>query len=205
MENITTDQDFEEQIKTKDKLILVDFFATWCGPCQVLGPILEKLSGHFKEKIVFVKADLDNIPQTAQKFGVEKIPTVIVFKNGEPLSGFVGLIPEKSIKEWLENILEKEKSPAPTDDKQNKVEKMKKEFSDYAKKNGFKLNPDEKTVERVIDGLLRNKEKYGEEYCPCRRVSGDKEEDTKKICPCFWHKDEIEKDGHCFCQLYFKS
>ena len=82
---------------------------------------------------------------------------------------------------------------------------MKKEFSDYAKKNGFKLNPDEKTVERVIDGLLRNKEKYGEEYCPCRRVSGDKEEDTKKICPCFWHKDEIEKDGHCFCQLYFKS
>jgi len=89
-------------------------------------------------------------------------------------------------------------------DNQEKIEGLKKEYGEYAKNNGFQLNPDEKTVNRIIDGLLRNEEKYGEKYCPCRRVSGNAEEDSKKICPCFWHKDEIKKDGHCFCNLYIK-
>ena len=84
------------------------------------------------------------------------------------------------------------------------IKKLIEEFKEYAMANGFKLNPDEKTVKRVIEGLLRNEEKYGKKYCPCRRVTGDEAEDAKKICPCFWHKDEIEKDGHCFCQLYVK-
>ena len=84
------------------------------------------------------------------------------------------------------------------------IEELKKEYAEYAKSNRFKLNPDDKTVERIISGLLRNQEKYGEMYCPCRRVSGNKEEDKQKICPCFWHKDEIAKDGHCFCNLYIK-
>jgi ferredoxin-thioredoxin reductase catalytic chain len=78
------------------------------------------------------------------------------------------------------------------------------EFSEYAKNNGFQLNPDEKIVERIINGLLANEKKYGKKYCPCRRVSGNEEEDAKKICPCFWHKDEIKKDGHCFCNLYVR-
>ena len=68
----------------------------------------------------------------------------------------------------------------------------------------MKLNPDKKIVERVMAGLAENEKKYGAKYCPCRRVSGNKEEDAKKICPCIWHKDEIEKDGHCFCNLYVK-
>jgi len=85
------------------------------------------------------------------------------------------------------------------------TEELKKKYKEYAENNGFTLNPDEKTVERVITGLLRNEEKYGEKYCPCRRVSGNKEEDAKKICACVWHKDEIEKDGHCFCNLYVKK
>ncbi|MFA6190317.1 MAG: ferredoxin-thioredoxin reductase catalytic domain-containing protein [Candidatus Staskawiczbacteria bacterium] len=89
-------------------------------------------------------------------------------------------------------------------DKKDIVEKLKKDFTEHAKNNGFQLNPDEKVVERIIDGLLRNEEKYGAQYCPCRRVSGDKEEDAKKICPCIWHKDEVEKGGHCFCNLYVK-
>jgi len=109
MENITTDQYFEEQIKTKDKLILVDFFATWCGPCQILGQILEKLAEHFEGKIVFMKADVDNIPITSQKFNVEKIPTVILFKNGKAISSFVGLIPENTIRQWLDNFLKENK------------------------------------------------------------------------------------------------
>jgi ferredoxin-thioredoxin reductase catalytic subunit len=85
-----------------------------------------------------------------------------------------------------------------------KIEELKKQFKEYAESNGFHLNPDEKTVERIINGLLGNKEKHGEIYCPCRRVTGNKEEDSQKICPCFWHKDEIAKDGHCFCNLYVK-
>ena len=83
-------------------------------------------------------------------------------------------------------------------------EEYEKEFAEYAKNNGIQLNPDKKVVDRIIKGLLGNKEKYGERYCPCRRVTGNKEEDAKKICPCFWHKDEIKKDGHCFCRLYVK-
>ena len=84
------------------------------------------------------------------------------------------------------------------------MEELIKKYSEYAKNNGFQLNPDKKVVERIIDGLLKNEAKYGKKYCPCRRISGNKEEDSKKICPCFWHKDEIEKDGHCFCNLYVK-
>jgi ferredoxin-thioredoxin reductase catalytic subunit len=87
---------------------------------------------------------------------------------------------------------------------QEKIQQLKKEYSDYAKANGFNLNPDEKTVERIINGLLMNEEKYGKKYCPCRRVTGNEQEDAQKICPCIWHKDEITKDGKCFCGLYTK-
>ena len=85
-----------------------------------------------------------------------------------------------------------------------KIEQLKKEYSEYAKNNGFNLNPDDKAVERIINGLLMNEQKHGAKYCPCRRISENKEEDSKKICPCVWHKDEIKKDGHCFCNLYVK-
>ena len=101
-----TDENFDKEINVAaDKLVLVDFFATWCEPCSVLAPILERLAEHFKEKIIFAKANLDNIPLAAQKFQVEKIPTVILFKSGEPINGFVGLMQESSIKDWLKNIL----------------------------------------------------------------------------------------------------
>ncbi len=85
-----------------------------------------------------------------------------------------------------------------------KIEELIKEFDEYAKNNGFQLNPDKKTVERIINGLLENEKKYGKKYCPCRRISGNELEDSKKSCPCFWHKDEIKKDGHCLCNLYVK-
>lgn len=74
----------------------------------------------------------------------------------------------------------------------------------YAEANGFKLNPDEKTVDRILDGLLLNEQKHGNIYCPCRRAKGNKEEDAKIICPCIYHKEEIAKDGKCFCGLFVK-
>ncbi len=84
------------------------------------------------------------------------------------------------------------------------VKKIIKDCREYAEKNGFKLNPDTKAVERLINGLFENEKKHGERYCPCRRITGNLEEDKLKICPCAWHKEEIAKDGHCCCRLYFK-
>jgi ferredoxin-thioredoxin reductase catalytic chain len=80
-------------------------------------------------------------------------------------------------------------------------EELIKQYEEYAAENGFKLNPNPKIVEGIVNGLLAREEKLGERYCPCRRVTGDKEEDKKIICPCIYHKDEIEKDGHCHCNL----
>ena len=86
-----------------------------------------------------------------------------------------------------------------------KIEEIIKDYEAYAQKEGFRLNPDRRIVEGIIKGLLRNEEKYGARYCPCRRVSGNQEEDQPKICPCQWHKEEIERDGHCFCRLFYKT
>ena len=72
-----------------------------------------------------------------------------------------------------------------------------------AEKRNWKLNPDNEMVKIVLEGLNKNREKYGFFYCPCRVVVGDKEKDKDKICPCKWSKEEIEKDGHCHCILYF--
>ncbi len=96
-----TDQNFEEEIKKNQKPVLVDFFADWCPPCQILSPILEKLEKEFGEKIVFAKINVDESPLTAQKFGINPIPTVVLLKGGEPIASFVGLMPEAEIKNWL--------------------------------------------------------------------------------------------------------
>ena len=104
-----TDANFDKEIGSTDKFVLVDFFATWCGPCTVLGPILEKVAEHFKDKIILVKANVDDFPITSQKLGVEKIPMVALFKDGKAINGFVGLLPEKTIKDWLENSIKESK------------------------------------------------------------------------------------------------
>jgi len=74
----------------------------------------------------------------------------------------------------------------------------------YAKKNGFRLNPDAEALERVTKGLLANEQKYGQRYCPCRRISGNPESDAKIICPCVYHLEELKKYGHCLCMLFAK-
>ena len=76
---------------------------------------------------------------------------------------------------------------------------------EYAKKKGFKLNPDKKIVDITIKGLLKKENEFGFRYCPCRKVTGNKEEDKKIICPCIYHEEEIKKDGHCLCMLFFRK
>jgi len=100
-----TDQNFENEIQAAEEPILVDFFATWCLPCSVLSPILDKLESEFKEKVIFAKINVDTTPKISQKYGINPIPTVILFKKGEPVGEFIGLKSESEIKEWLENQL----------------------------------------------------------------------------------------------------
>ena len=202
-----TDQNFETEIKKQDKLVLVDFFATWCEPCNMLAPVLEKVAEDLKDKIVLMKVYLDDAPATASKFNVDRIPTVIVFKNNQPITGFMGLQSEMQIKKILEDVL---KSGTGTEketekERENKIKEISESYYNYAISQGFRLNPDKKTTDRVINGLLENEKKYGEKYCPCRRVTGDAEKDAKIICPCAYHKDEVAKDGHCVCNLFVRS
>ena len=204
---ILTDENFEIEINNTNKPVLVDFFTAWCEPCSILAPILEKITEDFEGKFILAKANLDDNPLTAQKFGISQIPTVVFFSNGKPMSGFIGVRPEAVIKEWLENIMIKENEKAPSasiNDTQEKIGGLIKDYSGYARKNGFQLNTNEETVKRIIQGLLVNEKKYGKKYCPCRRITGNQEEDSKNICPCSYHLKEIEKDGHCICGLFVK-
>ena len=83
-------------------------------------------------------------------------------------------------------------------------EQLLKQCKDYAKDNGFRLNPDQKVVNYLVGALLEREKKYGKRYCPCRRVKGIEKKDNKIICPCVYHKKEIKKDGHCHCFLFVK-
>ena len=85
-----------------------------------------------------------------------------------------------------------------------KVKNIINDYEKYAEQNGFRLNPDKKMVEVIIKGLIKNEEKFGKRYCPCRRVKGEPELDKKIICPCVYHKKEIEDQGHCHCFLFVK-
>ena len=195
-----TDENFEREISSLREPVLVDFWASWCSPCLVLGPILEKLVNEYREKLILAKVNLDTAPLAAQKYGIEQIPTVILFKEGKPISGFVGVRPEPQIREWLEENLRKHEAGESEEERL-----LIKKYEEYAETNGFKLNPNREVVERIIRGLLENEKKYGQKYCPCRRVSENSEEDKPKICPCSWHREEIEKNGRCLCGLFVKE
>ena len=84
-------------------------------------------------------------------------------------------------------------------------QELRKKLQAYADSQSFKLNPNEKIVEGIINGLLRNKKFKGDIYCPCRIVTGNKEEDKKIACPCVFHQGEIELQDHCKCNLFWKK
>ena len=105
MSIILTDQNFEKEILNSQKPILVDFSSAHCFPCLILAPILEALEKEFGERFVLAKIDVNSAPIVSQKYQIDATPTVILFKNGKPFSGFVGSNPKEVIKEWLEKII----------------------------------------------------------------------------------------------------
>ena len=100
-----TDENFETEVVKSTKPVIVDFWAEWCGPCKMIGPILEELSDELSEKIKIAKHNIDEEPNTPTKFGVRGIPTMLLFKDGELKSTKVGATPKSDIISWIkENI-----------------------------------------------------------------------------------------------------
>ncbi len=107
MEVNANDANFEKEVveKSKEIPVLVDFYAIWCGPCKMLGSVLEQIAKDYDGKFVLAKLNVDENPQTSAKFGISPIPDVRLIKNGEVVNGFTGARPGEVIKKWLDENL----------------------------------------------------------------------------------------------------
>ncbi|WP_019039134.1 thioredoxin [Psychroflexus tropicus] len=100
-----TDKDFQEKVLDSDKPVLVDFWAAWCGPCRMVGPIIDELSTEYEGKAVVAKMDVDQNQEFAAKYGVRNIPTVLLFKDGELVNRQVGVAQKETYAEAIDNAL----------------------------------------------------------------------------------------------------
>ena len=100
-----TDANFDELVLNSDKPVMVDFWAVWCGPCKMVGPIVEELSGEYDGKAVVGKVDVDNNPEISAKFGIRNIPTILFFKDGEIVDKSVGAVPKGQLEGKLDALV----------------------------------------------------------------------------------------------------
>lgn len=102
---IVTDSSFADTVLTSDKPVLVDFWATWCGPCRMVSPVLEEIAAENPDKITLAKLDIDENPNVARDYQVMSIPTMILFKGGEPVKQIVGAKPKAALLNDLRDFL----------------------------------------------------------------------------------------------------
>ena len=100
-----TDAEFESQVLKADKPVLVDFWASWCGPCLAIAPVVEELAGEYDGKVVVAKMDVDKSPATPGKYGIRAIPTLIVFKDGQVVEQITGAVGKAVIESAIDKAL----------------------------------------------------------------------------------------------------
>lgn len=99
------DLNFEDQVLKSDVPVLVDFTATWCGPCRQIAPLIDQVADEFEGKVKVTKLDIDDSPATAQKFGIRGVPTLYVFKGGQVVAQQVGAVPKSVIQQLVQRAL----------------------------------------------------------------------------------------------------
>ena len=97
------DNNFNDEVIKSETVVLVDFWAEWCGPCKIIAPAVEKISNNFEGKLKVGKLDVDSNPVTSSTFGIRSIPTLLIFKNGSPVDQIVGAVSESVISAKVEN------------------------------------------------------------------------------------------------------
>ena len=100
-----TDDNFEDEVLKSDKPVLIDFWATWCGPCRMIAPIVEEMSTEYEGRAKIGKLDVDSNQQTSIKYGVRSIPTLLLFSNGELKETIIGAVPKANLVGKLESVL----------------------------------------------------------------------------------------------------
>ncbi len=100
-----TDANFEELVTKSEKPVLIDFWAEWCGPCRMVGPIVNDIATEYEGKAVVGKVDVDNNPEITNKFGIRNIPTILFIKNGEVVDKQVGAVPKNVLTAKLDGLL----------------------------------------------------------------------------------------------------